>query len=69
MPFPIDKASKHSSGRLMKGHVHVHVLLGIRVHGRWSRQASVHQEKHPLERIVALGLRPRATILSRGRYS
>ena len=34
--FPIYKASKHSSGRLIKENL----LLGIRFHGRWSRQAS-----------------------------
>ena len=34
--FPIYKASKHSSGRWIKENL----LLGIRFHGRWSRQAS-----------------------------
>ena len=38
MPFPIYKASRHSSGRRMKDHS----LVGIEFHGRWSRQASGH---------------------------
>ena len=36
VPFLIYKVSRHSSGRWLK----YHLLLGIRFHGRWSRQGS-----------------------------
>ena len=50
VPFSIYKASRHSSGRWMKGNL----VLGIRFHGRWLCQASDYWIKAKLQGI-ALG--------------